>query len=241
MSLLFRYKEYLYAKKTNRQEIKEKFIILSSASINLFIIFMLVIFMPIYFSSYFLYIKTKGVNGIKDILKNQDYMYSYHMYLNAKHPFSSRWWQWVLNLRPILFYSSGDLNNKSCISCFNNPVISYGGLIGFFYCLAKISRRFNKEIFFLLVGYLSMLWPWIFIKRPSFAYHYFPCVPFLILLFVYLVKDYLYLRCGNKILLIISFLAGLLFVLFYPVISGMLVSRVYIDRFLKWFASWQLY
>ena len=86
-----------------------------------------------------------------------------------------------------------------------------------------------------------MLWPWIFIKRPSFAYHYFPCIPFLILMLVYFVKDYLYVKFGNKILFLIGGLAGFLFIMFYPVISGLLVPKFYIDKFLRWFVTWQLY
>ena len=240
-SLFFRYREYLYAKKLEKKDIKDKFIIVSSQSFNLFILFMVLIFLPIYFSSYFLYAKTEGVNGFYDVIKNQNYMFSYHAYLKATHPFSSRWWQWILNLRPILFYTHKFLDKQTGISCFTNPVICYGGLIGFFYCLSKISKGFDKKIFFLLVGYLSMLWPWIFIKRPSFAYHYFPCIPFLILMLVYFIKDCLYVKFGNKILFLIGGLAGFLFVMFYPVISGSLVPKFYIDKFLKWFVTWQLY
>ena len=240
-SLFFRYREYLYAIRANKKDIKDKFIILSARSINLFILFMVFVFLPIYFSSYFLYAKTEGVNGFYDVLKNQDYMFSYHAYLKATHPFSSRWWQWILNLRPILFYTHKFLDKRAGISCFANPIICYGGLIGFFYCLSKISKAFDRKIFFLLVGYLSMLWPWIFIKRPSFAYHYLPCIPFLILMLVYVIKDYLYVKFGNKILFLIGGLAGFLFIMFYPVLSGLLVPKFYIDKFLKWFVTWQLY
>lgn len=240
-NLFFRYREYLYAVKTNKTEIKDKFIILSSKTVNLSILFMIIVFLPIYFASYFLYIRTDGANGFSDILQNQDHMYSYHMYLKATHAFSSRWWQWILNLRPILFYSKNYLDKVAGISCFTNPVICYGGLIGFFYCLSKISRRFDRKIFFLLIGYLSMLCPWIFIKRPCFAYHYFPCVPFLILMLTYWIKDYLHIKYGKKILLVFVSSAAILFIMFYPVISGLPVSQFYIDKFLKWFVSWQLH
>ena len=99
----------------------------------------------------------------------------------------------------------------------------------------------NKDIFFMLIAYLSGIVPWIFIKRASFAYHYFPCVPFLILMFVYFLKDYAYPKYGNKILFITIFLTALLFFMFYPVISGMPVNKSYINRFLRWFDSWDLY
>lgn len=239
--IFMRYKEFLYAKKYNDENIKNKFASLSSASINLSIAFIFLITLPIYFLSYFFYLRTPGVNGFIDVLKNQNYMFSYHAYLDATHPFSSKWWQWVLNLRPILFYNhSYSANVRAGISCFANPVICYGGLIGFFYCLSKISRKFDKTIFFLLVGYLAQILPWVFITRLTFEYHYFPSIPFLILMFTYFIKDCLYPKFKNKVLIGTIFLTALLFVMFYPVISGMPVNTFYINTFLKWFCSWQL-
>ncbi len=239
--IFLRYKEFLYAKKYDNDAIVKKFSPLASASINTCIILIFLITLPIYFLSYFMFIKTPGVNGFLGVLKNQDFMFSYHAFLNATHPFSSKWWQWILNLRPILFYNnnfSPDL--RAGISCFANPLICYGGLVGFFYCIAKLSKKFDKDIFFLIVGYVAQLLPWVFITRLTFAYHYFPCIPFLILLFTYFIKDYLYPKFGKKILVITICLTAILFFMFYPVISGMPISTFYINTYLKWFSTWQL-
>lgn len=241
-TIFFRYKEYLYAVKFGDETVKNKFAPLFSSTFNFCIIFIFLILIPIYFSTYFLYLKTEGVKNFADVIKNQNFMFNYHAYLNGTHSFGSKWWQWILNLRPILFYShSYSTNLKAGISCFANPIICYGGLISFFYCLAKLSRKFDKIAFFLLIGYLAQIVPWIFIKRVTFEYHYFPCIPFLILMLTYFVKDYAYPKFGKKILFAIIAATAILFFMFYPVISGMPVSKFYVDLFLKWFASWQLY
>lgn len=240
--VFFRYKEYLYAVRYNNEDIKNKFFSLSSASINICIIFILLITIPMYFFTYFFFAKTAGINGFADVLKNQDYMFSYHAYLNATHPFSSKWWQWILNLRPILFYNhSYSQNIKAGISCFINPIICYGGLVGFFYCISKISRKFDKTVFFLLVAYFFQIIPWVFITRLTFEYHYFPCVPFLILMLTYFIKDYAYPKLGKKILIAMVAGSAVLFAMFYPVLCGMPVSVFYVNTYLKWFSSWQLY
>ena len=239
--IFMRYKEFLFAKKCGNETIINKFQPLCYTSINFSLILIFIITIPIYLMSYFLYLKTPNVYGLASVAKNQDYMFGYHAYLEATHAFSSKWWQWILNLRPILFYKhSYSENIRAGISCFANPAICYGGLVGFFYCIAKISRKFDKNIFFMLVGYAAQLLPWVFISRLTFAYHYFPCIPFLILLFTYFIKDYLYPRFGNKVLISTLVLTALLFVMFYPVLSGMPVNVTYINRFLKWFDSWQL-
>ena len=59
---------------------------------------------------------------------NQVMMFSYRGVLEATHPFSSPWWQWLLNAKPILYVNSyvGDL--RSSFAAFGNPLVWWGGL-----------------------------------------------------------------------------------------------------------------
>jgi len=239
--IIFRYKEFLYAKKNNLKNISERYLELSVKSFTACVILIFFVSVPIYFASYWMFVKTEGVNGLKDIILNQKNMFNYHAMLDGTHPFSSKWWQWILNLRPILFYNHTYSDSvRAGISSFLNPVVCYGGLIGFFYCLSRLSYKFDRDMFFVLIAYLAELVPWILIKRVTYSYHYFPCVPFLILLFVFFVRDVLYHKFGKKILIMIVCTSGILFMMFYPVLSGMPVKVWYINNFLKWFSSWQL-
>ena len=67
----------------------------------------------IYYLSYFPYGTAIGLkapemffNGeyARIVLDNQQFMFTYHSDLVAEHPYSSRWYQWMLNIRPILYY-----------------------------------------------------------------------------------------------------------------------------------------
>ena len=46
-----------------------------------------------------------GSQNIVDImLQNQHFMLTYHEGVHASHPYSSRWYQWIVDARPILYY-----------------------------------------------------------------------------------------------------------------------------------------
>lgn len=64
------------------------------------------------------------VKGYPDVwhamLNNQTYMYNYHSGLEATHPYSSAWYQWPIDYRPLWAYSAPvetvGQNNIGCIS-----------------------------------------------------------------------------------------------------------------------------
>jgi hypothetical protein len=64
----------------------------------------------IYYLAYIPYGRAAGIKGVFNreyldiVLSNQTYMFTYHAGLVAEHPYSSRWYQWLLDIRPILYY-----------------------------------------------------------------------------------------------------------------------------------------
>jgi dolichyl-phosphate-mannose--protein O-mannosyl transferase len=100
-------------------------------------------------------------------------------------------------------------------------------------------RRRKPAAVLIWAGYLSQVLPWVFIGRTTFAYHYFGGSLFLVLAISF-IFDELITRKPKNDRLVVGF-TGLqvgLFVLFYPVLSGMEVSLNYCLNFLKWFPSW---
>lgn len=57
-------------------------------------------------------------------------MFSYHATLKATHPFESRWYTWLLGLRPVWYYRNGYLpyGMKASIAGMAGPVIWLVGL-----------------------------------------------------------------------------------------------------------------
>ena len=174
---------------------------------------------------------------IRIVLDNQEYMFSYHSGLVATHPYASRWYQWVLDIRPILYYLEY-LPDRTHISfgAWVNPVLCWGGLLALFVCAYLAVRRRDKVSRFILIGYLAQLLPWIPVTRLTFAYHYFPCTVFLALAIG---------RCFSAVRLNVPLgrlhVAGFaalslaVFLLFYPNLAG---TPVYSSILRSWLPTW---
>ena len=176
-------------------------------------------------------------------------MFDYHNNLNATHPFSSAWYEWPKITRPVWYYSNivtetADIHIREGISAFGNPFIWWLGIPAFCYTTyLAIKEKENYTARFLIVGYLAQYLPWFFVTRITFIYHYFPSIAFVVYMIVYCMM-HLKKKIANRTFIMILSLYGmatfLLFVLFYPVLSGQPVEVEYVDKYLRWFDSWIL-
>lgn len=203
----------------------------------------------IYYLSYWPYGTARGMSGISMlfsreymelVLDNQSYMLSYHAGVNASHPYSSRWWQWMLNLKPILYYLDyGYDGTKSTIGAMMNPLVCWAGLGAMIIMVKLWIKDKDKTARFIFLGYMAQLLPWVFVSRITFAYHYFPAGIFLMLALGHILNG---IRRKNpewkRSFLSLCGVSLVLFVAFYPVLSGAEVSRDFADKFLGWFSSW---
>ena len=164
-------------------------------------------------------------------------MFTYHSGVTAEHPYSSRWYQWMLDIRPILYYLHYfPDSSRSSFGAWVNPILCWAGLLALFVLGYMALFRRDKKALFLLVGYLAQLLPWIFIGRITFAYHYFPCAAFLVLALGYVFS--LMGKRGRGYVLGLTALCVLVFVLFYPALSGLRVDNAAATRLLQWLPTW---
>jgi dolichyl-phosphate-mannose--protein O-mannosyl transferase len=174
------------------------------------------------------------------VIENAKDMYDYHSKLVADHPFKSKWWEWPLNKRPLTFYRESNLpdNKYSAIVTMGNPAIWWVGMFTFFISLFIAVKNKDKRYLPIFIATLMQYLPWILVPRIAFIYHYFSIVPFMILSIVFCV-EYLLARWSKSKPYIIWYLVltVVLFVMFYPVLSGMEVSSDYVD-YLKWCKYW---
>lgn len=215
------------------------------SNIGFCLVFFVLVPGMIYYASYYPYGAARGLHGAgmyftreyaAIVLENQRFMFTYHAGLVATHPYSSRWWQWLLDLRPILYYLSYGNGTVSTIGAFVNPLLCWGGLLAL-PVLAYRAVRHDRTALFLLVGYLAQVLPWVFISRLTFEYHYFAATLFLVLALGY-VFDRLRQRGYFGIVYVFTAASGALFALFYPVLTGVTVSRSYAWNVLKWLPDW---
>ena len=187
---------------------------------------------------------------LQAVWQNQVDMFTYHAGLEAEHPFSSAWWQWMINYRPI-FYFSNDLSHGLAqgISAFGNPLVWWSGIAALLYCVYAAIRRRDKAAIFLVIAWLSQILPWVFVPRIAWIYHYFPNVPFIVLMITYSLKSSrvfeskpftTIFKDRKNVAITFAVASFALFLLFYPVLTGIPISRDFVSIYLRWFPSWVL-
>jgi dolichyl-phosphate-mannose--protein O-mannosyl transferase len=201
------------------------------------ILFFFVVPAAIYCLSYIPFAKASGLGWFEGVARNQADMLNFHTYLAESNDYQSRWWTWPLNLRPMYYYrlNTGDGSYRG-INTFGNPTLWWGGFLALVWCAKRWIADKDKTAMFLCVAWMSQILPWVFISRSTFIYHYFPCVPFLVLMIAHFIKTRAERRqrwyaIGGCALVFI------LFVVFYPVLSGMVADVDYISL-LEWLPGW---
>ncbi len=165
------------------------------------------------------------------------YDFTYHAGLEDTHPYSSTWYMWLIDLRPIWYYVKYCGDSIRSISCFNNPLISFGGLAAVI--LLPYTAKKNGRFFLLpFAAWLSLLLPWVFVPRTAFAYHYYPCIPFLILLIVDMFAAIGEESSRKTAVTVFLSLTILLFIAYLPVTGGLLSSRFYVTKVLAAVRGW---
>lgn len=217
-------------------------------TIGLSVLFFIVIPVIIYCLSYIPYglalgYKMPGMltdgNYYKLIWDNQVYMLTYHNGVNQTHPYSSRWYQWLFDVRPILYYLQYNGETKSAFGAFNSPLISWAGLAALISIVFSFWKRRKPQAVLIWAGYLCQFLPWVIITRTTFAYHYFGCILFLTIAISFVFDELIERRSKNdKLVYAFTSLNTALFVLFYPVLSGVEASVQFCLNVLKWFPSW---
>ena len=212
------------------------------------VVFFILVPAAIYYLSYTPYGLAKGLKApgmyfsgayLRTVLENQSFMFTYHAGLIAEHPYSSSWWQWLVDARPILYYLEYGEGTVAAIAAFTNPILCWAGLISVLYLLVRAVRKGDRRALFIVVGYLAQLVPWMVISRLTFAYHYFAAVVFLVIALCAVFDE---MRARGHIRWMYAFtgVSLALFAMFYPVLTGVEVNRYYSWKILKWFPSWPL-
>ncbi|HWQ57708.1 MAG TPA: phospholipid carrier-dependent glycosyltransferase [Clostridia bacterium] len=246
VSLLKRYAEYLRFKDSEDETLREAvkpFARYTIVTLLWCVVFYIALPVAIYLLSYLPYVLSVSHYDLEGIWGVQKFMYNYHSTLTATHPYQSPWWQWPLILRPMWYYVNYDVAEGSIgtISAMGNPAVWWVCCVGSAMALIKLIRGKLKPDHIwvaLFVALLAELVPWVLVTRCTFIYHYFASVPFIILIAAYLLqkkeeRD----PAWAKAKWIWMGAAVLLFILFYPVITGTVVSRSYVSL-LEWLPSW---
>jgi dolichyl-phosphate-mannose--protein O-mannosyl transferase len=200
----------------------------------------------IYFLSYFNYFKGFGQTfNFTNFISTQKSMFSYHSNLKATHPYSSPWYEWLLDVRPLWMYTASHIEKGASytktIVTMGNPLVIWGGLSAIIYTIVTLfkTKKISLPIMIIMAGFFSQLIPWMYVSRVTFMYHYFPIIPFIVLAIGYFIEQYAKEFTLKKLVLPVSYVALviILFIMYYPVLTGNLINKNYLE-WLKILPKW---
>ncbi|NLG84210.1 MAG: phospholipid carrier-dependent glycosyltransferase, partial [Firmicutes bacterium] len=247
--LLAQFRRYRALKKMSPEKaVAPDKIVLSDLGITLSIFLLLV--PALYYLTYIPFLRCAGITdlfsreAVATVVKSQQDMYAYHARLKATHPFSSPWWSWPFDFKPLWIYPDKPIDtapgNRASIVSMGNPLIWWAGVLAvllFFYRLLRLRRFSPMHLVFL--GFLAQYLPWVLVDRITFMYHFYPVLPFYYLFIVAALRP-LWEPGGKARRAVIGFFVCslVLLLVFYPVLSGLEVPEGYTNA-LRWFpADW---
>ena len=210
-------------------------------------LFFVVIPIAIYIGSYYQFLRIDAPgHGLKEVWNYQLHMLNYHKGVFESHPFQSSWYQWPLDIRNIWYYVSDSMPEGwvSSISALGSPAVWWTGFACLIWVIVRLVLGYGKHdrrYWWVLIGFAANYLPWVLVPRITFVYHYFASVPFIVLATVLFFEDLCdKKKWGKTALLGLMVVVGVLYALFYPVLTGIPMTEFHASL-LKWLPSWTLY
>lgn len=190
-------------------------------------------------------------------VRNTNYMINYHRNLVAQHYYASPFYEWPFIWKPLLAANDSvdSIGKVSSVSYMGNPAIWWveipclvyvllsaieNGVLSIRGRIKKTGEKYDIIPAFLIVAYLAQYIPWIGVSRLTFIYHYFPSAIFGMLIIGYVIAEITKKNAKAKWGICIYLgITVMLFAVFFPVISGLPVSREY-GISLRWLPEWIL-
>ena len=177
--------------------------------------------------------------GLHAVINYNLNMYHYHSTMTQTHPYSSQWWSWPLDMKPMGYYKHYEEKLLSTINAFGNPAVFWLGIVAVLYLIFVMFKKATLEAAVILSGFAGLYLPYVFVGRLMFIYHFYYAVPFLMLAIIYMFKDLItWSRYGYGLFATYLLIVAGLFLAFYPVLSGYAVETSYVNTYLKWFSIW---
>lgn len=179
------------------------------------------------------YIPMFASHNFEQFVEVQRQMWYYHTHLKATHAYTSEWWSWPINIRPVYFYTSEEVNNGvSRIYAFGNPAVSWFGLTAVLIAIFYTLKLKSKKLGFVIFSYLIFFVPWALSPRIMFYYHFLPATPFLAIATAFI------LRVNTKLMIPVMTVFLIFFLYFYPHWTAIKVP-LWLDHSYYWLTSWR--
>lgn len=161
----------------------------------------------------------------------QNQMWWYHTNLKATHAYSSSWWSWPLNLYPVWYFVEYRDNTIANIYGTGNPMLFWLGSIALILTGWEAVKKKSQKLFTVVLAALIFWLPWSVSPRIMFLYHFSPVVPFLTLALGHqLSMDWLDKKRRKFVYLILALIV-ISFVIIYPFLTGVPLSKNLVNLF----------
>ncbi len=203
------------------------------------VVFFVVIPLLIYTLSYIPFARVyTDRNLVEHMIENGELMLSYHSDCVFDHPYFSEWYEWLIDIKPLadsrVYFAD---ETVSVVMTFLNPLLCLGGLAALLYQFYLWRSRHSKKALFLLITYFSMLLPWLLVHRTVFIYQYFISAMIFPFMIAAAVQDS---RHRRRNMMLIAGVSVVLYLIYYPVLTGQTVSVEWVNRFLEAFERWNI-
>jgi dolichyl-phosphate-mannose-protein mannosyltransferase len=208
-------------------------------------VFLVLVPLAVYAVSYARWFAGNGFD-LGGLWRLQRGMADYSLQLRAKHPYASKPWTWLLMIRPVAYYYVGNdkLKTSAEILGMGNPLIFWGSIPALLYALVAWFAKRDWKAGLIVSAFAIQYAPWFLASRTSFLFYMAPITPFMVMAWVYALRDLSEVRIGFERVRALAPLAGLLviaavamFFFFFPVLTGRLVSTdTWHAR--MWLGSW---
>jgi dolichyl-phosphate-mannose--protein O-mannosyl transferase len=196
----------------------------------------LAVYFATFAPAFFYQVKPLTVSGL---IEWQRYMLKLQDSVVKPHPYMSRWWQWVLNIRPIWFFYEKWDGAQRGVLMIGNPFTMLAGLPALVLCGWAWALRQDRLRGSVVVLYFAALVFWAINGKPvQFYYHYALASVFLIAALALVLAEWWEQRRRWPGALAVV-LSGMLFIGFYPILSAAPLPNVKSYRVYMWLKSWR--
>lgn len=171
------------------------------------------------------------------------YMLELQESVTNEHTYMSRWWQWVINHRPIWYFYEEYEGTWRGMLFVGNPLSMGAGLAGLAACLWLSIRRSRMDCLLAVGAWAAGIALWIVAPKPvQFYYHYLISAQFLAIALALALDALVWREATSKAARgwAVAFLVanGLLLAWFYPILTTMPLPGKTGFADYAWFKSW---
>lgn len=194
----------------------------------------------------YLFVDRSPAYSLGDLLLMQPRMWDGQLRVVSEHPYQSQWWGWPLLLRPIWYAFEKNAEEPGTVRgvfLIGNPWLMWTGLVALAYCAWRWVQDRSRQAFWILALYAATYFQWVLIPRKvSFYYYYYPAGMMLSLASVYALTRIRLPAPWRKLpreagLWVYGGVAVLVFIYFFPVLSGLKIPLSTFTRW-TWFRAW---